>query len=167
MPRLLARNAMSYAVWLPVSHSLTYFLWRRSDPRFVSRTESRVRSWTISWQLAAVLYVCWFSPLKKSRKVVQWSTTRAEVLLISWITRNLSAFSLYWILWFSAHLFQAFHESMLFFAEAITFEQIFCTTLLLLFLQHFVTSFNHNLISVFFFTPVSTSHISFHWSFFS
>ena len=150
MPKLLAQNAMSYAVWLPVSRSQTYSLWPRSDPRFVSRTESRVLSWTISWQLAAVLYVCWFSPRKKSRKVVQFATTRADFLLISWISRNLPAFSLYWILWCSAHLFQAFHESMLFFAEAITFEQIFCTTLLLLFLQHFVTSFNHNLISVFF-----------------
>ena len=157
MPKLLARIAMSYAVWLPVSRSLTYSLWRRSDPRFVSRTESRVRSWTISWQLAAVLYVCWFSLRKKSRKVAQFATTRADVLLISWISRNLSAFSLYWILWCSAHLFQAFHESILFFAEAITFEQIFCTTLLLLFLQHFVTSFNHNLMSVFFFHSIKSS----------
>ena len=131
MPKLLAQNAMSYAVWLPVSRSQTYSLWPRSDPRFVSRTESRVRSWTISWQLAAVLYVCWFSPRKKSRKVVQLCTPRAEALLISWISRNLSAFSLYWILWCNAHLFQAFCESGLLFAEAITFEQIFCTTVLL------------------------------------
>ena len=152
MPKLLVQNAMSYAVWLPVSRSQTYSLWPRSDPRFVSRTESRVRSWTISWQLAAVLYVCWFSPRNKSRKVVQLCTPRADALLISWISRNLSAFSLYWILRCNAHLFQAFCESGLLFAEAITFEQIFCTTFYIyiyMFLQHFFTSFNHNLIWVF------------------
>ena len=49
---------------------------------------------------------------------------------------------------------------MLFFAEAITFEQIFCTTLLLLFLQHFVTSFNHNLISFFFYSSNYSPYLS-------
>ena len=66
--------------------------------------------------------------VKESRTVVYSACRRPSK---SWISRNLSAFSLYWILWCSAHLFQAFCESELLFAEAITFEQIFCTTVFL------------------------------------
>ena len=70
--RRLEMTACS-AVWQRSFRSPTSSSWRRSDPRFVSRKESTVRSWMICWLLAVVLYVCWCSLHKKSKSdPVRW-----------------------------------------------------------------------------------------------